>query len=221
VTSQHRITKTLRNVLWLTLRATGLSPVVLRIHPRSALKELGWYRSFRERCPVDRSGAPVAWWTYPAIDFLESRLQGSLRILEYGCGHSTIWLSKRAREVISLENNPEWAQRIRSRLPVNAQVILTESLDAWPTSIDNDIGLFNVVVIDAGNRIACARNSCRLLSDDGVFIWDNTDGPDWPVISRMLEEQGFRSVSFRGMIPQEICLSTTTVLYRPLNCLGI
>jgi hypothetical protein len=211
----------LKNLTWCLLRTLGLGPAVLRMHSRSALIELGWFKSFRRRSPVDRAGEPIPWWTYSAIAFLADRLPRSSRVLEFGCGNSTIWLSRRVREIVSVENDHAWAERVSSRLPPNARVVLTDSLETWAAQVDSELGKFDVVIVDAGNRLECAKHACPLLCEDGVVIWDNTDGPDWQQIRGLLRTQGFAEVSFLGMVPQEICLSRTTVFYRENNCLGI
>jgi hypothetical protein len=91
-------------------------------------------------------------------------------------------------------------------------------LDAAAT-LDAKLSDFDILVIDAGNRIEIAKLAVGRLNQQGVVIWDNTDGPDWPAIRGLLVGYGFREVSFSGLIPQEVCESRTTVFYRTHNCL--
>ena len=211
----------LKFIVWWLLRKLGLGPVLLRIHPKSALRELGWFRSFRRWAPVDRFGAPIPWWTYPVVHFLEARLRPSFRVLEFGSGHSTLWLSQRVREVIAVESDGGWAARIRARLPSNGRVVLSRTPETFATEAGEELGLFDLIVIDGVNRMEVAKSAFRLLSDTGVIVWDDTERTDWPDIRALLEGRGFREISFRGLRPQVVHISRTTVFYRELNCLGV
>jgi hypothetical protein len=207
--------------IWFLFRKFGFGPVLLRIHPKSALLRCGWFRSFRKKEPVDREGNPIPWWTYAAVDFLQDRIDSSWRVLEFGCGNSTIWLSSRAKEVISIENHASWADRIRPRLGKNAKVLLVESLEEFARGRHEDLGRFDVLIIDAGNRLECARQAVGCLHEQGVVIWDNTNGPDWPRIRQFMRDLSFEEISFAGLSAQEICLTRTTIFYREHNVLGI
>src|SRR5215471_14401630 len=48
--------------------------------------ESGWLESLLREKPVDKAGAPIPWYTYPAIDFIEARIGRRLRVFEYGSG---------------------------------------------------------------------------------------------------------------------------------------
>jgi hypothetical protein len=210
-------------VAWWVLRRAGTGPLLLRMHPRSALRQKGWFQSLRVRQSVDGGGNPIPWWTYPVIDFLDERLRQPLRALELGCGNSTRWLCERVHEVISLENDADWARRVEAKLPANGRIICTAGIEDFLESQSVHLGKFDVIVNDANaNRIRCATAAIPLLKDSGVMIWDNTDGPDWPTIEENMRRSGLREISFSGMTPQEISSSRTTVFYRSgSNCLGI
>ncbi len=211
----------LRNLVWRVFRLCGLGPLLFRVHPKSALRRLGWFRSFRYRRPVDAHGEPIPWWTYGAVDFLRERLDQSFRVVEIGCGYSTLWLGNRCREVVSLEDSPDWARFLRRRVSSNVRILDVPTLEGIDTERLADLGKFQVAVIDGGNRIECAKSLLDYLTQDGVLLWDNTDGPDWPVIRGLMREAGFREVSFFGLVPQEIAASRTSIFYRDGNCLGI
>lgn len=208
---------------WWVLRKAGTGPLLLRMHPRSALRQEGWFRSLRVRQSVDGRGNPIPWWTYPVVDFLDGRLTQSLRALELGCGNSTRWLCERVHEVISLENHADWARRVSAMLPGNGRVIYTADMEDFLESRSADLGKFDVIVNDANaDRIRCATAAIPLLTDTGVMIWDNTDGSDWLTIEANMRRCGFREISFSGMTSQEIAPSRTTLFYRPgSNCVGI
>ncbi len=208
--------------LWALARLGGLGPLALRIHPKSGLQSSGWFRSFREASPVNKNGDVLPWWTYSSIDFLNGRIGRDCRVLEFGAGNSTLWLSRRAREVVSVEDDSAWAVRLSRRLPGNVKLLFVRHVDDVYFSLGPQ-GRFDVVVVDGlGDRMACADLALRhYLNDRGVVVWDNTDGPDWPSILGLMESRGFREVSFHGMAPQVVSHSRTTVFYRDHNVLGL
>jgi len=213
-------------VIWSVIRKFGAGPVLLRVHPKSALVRLGWFRSFRTRSSVDQSGNPLPWWTYGAIEFVAHRLRSSMRVLEFGCGNSTVWLSERVKEVVSIETNAEWASRISQRLASNARIIVASppwaSTSAAICGKGTDEAVFDLVIIDAdADRMRCFDHAVQYLADSAIVLWDNTDGPDWDQIRLRLAQFGYRQLSFTGMVPQELCLSRTTIFYRQDNCFGI
>jgi len=67
----------------------------------------------RKLTPLDLQ---LPWFSYSAIEFFEGFLRPSMRIFEYGGGGSTIFFAKRTAHVVSIENNQEWADKIRTVL---------------------------------------------------------------------------------------------------------
>ena len=97
-----------------------------------ALVESGWYKSFQSERPVDRNGEPVAWYTYPCSAFLETHLNPSMRVFEYGAGNSTLWYAERVAQVVAVEHDPEWAEILLSKLLTNCELVLTQRRDLSP-----------------------------------------------------------------------------------------
>src|SRR5579864_3727189 len=78
------------------------------------LSVLHFRSKHKERIPLLATGA---------IQFIESYLKKTDRVFEYGSGYSTPWLAARAEKVISVEDWPEWYERIKPLLPANAELI--------------------------------------------------------------------------------------------------
>lgn len=211
----------LSDIIWNIFRTFEFGAVLLRVHPKSALRKLGWFKSFRNKCPVDQNGLPLPWWTYSIISFLENRLGDHFRVLEFGCGYSSLWLSNRVGEVISIENKMSWANYIKSKAPSNLEIITCECLEEYASSYLKKHGEFHILIIDAGNRMECAKSSISSLSEDGIVIWDDTEESDWPEIKNYMKSLGYLEVSFAGLKPQVIHYSRTTIFYKEQNCLGI
>ena len=207
-------------IVWKIIRAMDMAYLVLRLHPNSALLQDGWFRSFRENKPVDRSGRPIPWLTYPFIKFIESRLTQDLRVFEYGCGNSTIWFSRRVAEIISVEHDSLWAQQISPQLPSNSKIIVRDLSNGYVEEINNH-GLFDIVIIDGRKRLECCHKCLDSLAPNGVVIWDDSNLSDFIEGRSVLSRYDFRELSFCGMVPAIFISSQTSILYRNDNCLGI
>jgi hypothetical protein len=73
-----------------------------------------WKRSLEPgRTPLDDERP---WITFSATRFLEKVLHRRVRVFEYGVGGSTLFFSKRAGEVVSVDDDPAWMDRVRERM---------------------------------------------------------------------------------------------------------
>lgn len=187
------------------------------------LKEDGWFRSFRENRCVDADGNPLPWMTYPAIDFLKSRIGKEMSIFEYGCGESTLWWSKRVKEVISVEHDRVWYGNIAAKIPENVNLLQIdlEYGGRYSSIISDYRDCFDIIVIDGRDRVNCARNCLGALKKDGVIIWDNSDREEYNPGYIYLYDNGFRKIGFAGFCPIVNIKSETGVFYREKNCLMI
>jgi hypothetical protein len=82
-------------------------------------------------------------------------------------------------------------------------------------------GRFDIVVIDGRDRVNCAIQSVVALSPQGVFVWDNTDRPEYAPGLLALQAQGFLRIELVGLSPGATVKTETSILYRPGNCLGL
>ncbi len=81
------------------------------------LTNSGWIESVRKGQAVDSHG-PVPWFTYSATKYLSEIVKSDSRVFEFGAGNSTLWWATRARDVVSVEHDPTWAdQLINLKLP--------------------------------------------------------------------------------------------------------
>lgn len=212
----------LREFGWKVIRYTGLGPLMLRIHPKSALLKLGYFRSFRMKKPVDSAGNPIPWWTYGAIAFLQTRIKPTFRVLEFGCGYSTIWLASRVRRILSFETDGSWARFVASQTGENVTISTVSECKEMSVQLQDRPETFDIAIIDGDlERMGCAKIALEHLSADGIVLWDNTDWPEWPRFVELMGKRGFREISFTGLAAQEIHLSRTTIFYRDKNCVGI
>lgn len=81
-----------------------------------SLQPLGWVESCKRELPVDANGQPLPWWTYPAIEFVNTIVKPDFRVFEYGGGHSTLWWSRRVARVTTVDHDRQWVDRIAPSL---------------------------------------------------------------------------------------------------------
>lgn len=190
---------------------------------RGHLRASGWRVSARAGAPLTADGNPIAWYTYPALAFLEPRLRSDMEVFEYGAGNSTLWWAARVAHVSSVESDREWVGRLRLDLPPNVDVRHVPEPEAYALSAQHRGRRFDIVVIDGINRNRCANACLNVLSDSGVVIWDNAERERlYGEGLELLRSHGFRRIEFDGLGPMNGYAWRTSIFYRPeTNCLGI
>jgi hypothetical protein len=139
----------------------------------------------------------VPWWTYRAIDAVEGWLaerRHPIRVFEYGSGASTLWLARRADEVITVEHDATFAATLAPRLEAAGNVVLqvvpdvpsdhpvvgsakagygrrdfadyVAAIDAYDT--------FDLLVVDGRARPECLARGLPHLRGDGLIVFDNS-----------------------------------------------
>jgi hypothetical protein len=177
-------------------RAGLLGMLERRRDSRTAL----WLRSLFAIYDIDDlSGLDLPWWTFDAIEKVDRFLKGrpNARVFEYGSGASTIWLARRAGEVVSVEHDAQWFPEVERRLAGFSHAKLrfvapdaTPSADpryasdkpAWRGrtfhdyvhAIDAEPGQFDLIVVDGRARTACLEYARTRLAPGGLIVFDNS-----------------------------------------------
>lgn len=176
----------------------------------------GYFRSVVNGAPVAADGEPLPWFTYPAIEYLKQFDFSGKRVFEYGAGNSSLFWAARVREVVAVESDRRWFDRISGACPANLLLNLHTDRESYVASISGKGGKFDVIVIDGKWRNACAAFCVAYLNINGMIIVDNSDrhykGCD------LLREKGFFQIDFSGFSPINRYASTTSVLIKlPLD----
>ena len=186
------------------------------------LRATGWARSRRAGTAVDAKGAPLPWYTYPAIAFLETRDVRGCRLFEFGMGNSTLWWSRRTDRIVTCEGDKAWYDRVAARMPPSVEaIVVPDSSDLYVRAAADRGEPFDILVIDGRRRVQCCRESLPFLSERGVVIWDDYHRDYYREGGEMLRAAGFRELPFWGMTPVTARQACTSIFYRPDNCLGI
>jgi len=168
-----------------------------------------WLESFQERAeqPLNslKDPNPLPWMYIKAVHFMEYHLlnRNNPVVFEWGGGTSTLWLSKLAKTVVTIESNAEWGDalscEIKKRNIQNVELMVIEPetvtsqgyeckyISWWDdfcgqhfTSYVNAINViykirkYDLILIDGECRIACLENALKHLKDDGLIVFDNS-----------------------------------------------
>jgi tRNA A58 N-methylase Trm61 len=180
--------------------------------------------SVRYGLPADKTGNPLPWFTYPSIHFIKNRLKTTHRVFEFGSGNSTLWFANQVQQVVSLEHDLEWYNRMKSSfLKFDKIKYHHEDLETgnYDTRIGEFSNAFDIIIIDGRKRIECAKNSIQALTSDGVIIWDNSDRDTYQEGYDFLINNGFKRLDFWGLGPINTYGWCTSIFYRPQNCFYI
>lgn len=173
---------------------------------RSPSRNAQWLRSlFSIYDSADLASLDVPWWTYGAIDEVESflrNLDGRARVFEYGAGASTLWLAKRCASVASVEHDVGFSKSMKPLFDRHANIrlmvapdeastgkagearslrhgYLDRAFDDYVASIDGVPGDFDLIVVDGRARNACMRQAIPHLAPGGILLYDNSDRDEY------------------------------------------
>lgn len=189
------------------------------------LQDQRYFASVRDGEFRDREQNYLPWFTYPAIEAIKNWDLSDKRVFEYGAGFSTLFWAARAREVVSVEHNRSWYEKVASMAPSNVRLTLAaideieeptdktfEQFEAYAGAID---GRFQIVVIDgyARSRVRyqCAQKALPHLDANGLIILDNSD---WlPATAMFLRDAGLIEADFSGLVPGNNHSQTTSFFF--------
>jgi hypothetical protein len=170
------------------------------LESRSNSRTAKWSRSLFAIYNIDDMIAiDLPWWTFDAIDVVEDFLQShpNPRVFEYGSGASTVWLGRRAAEVVSIEHDANWHPVVAAKVAAMPNVTLmlvppdatrnpdpaygTEksgwrdrSFRAYVHAIDDIPGSFDLIVVDGRCRPTCLLHAMSRLAPGGMILFDNS-----------------------------------------------
>lgn len=155
-------------------------------HPQYISRHLS-HNLVKGRTPLDLE---IPWFSYAAIDFLDTFVKPEMKVFEYGSGGSTIFFSQRAASVYSVEDNAEWYQRVTTRLKEkgvqNAELKLCPFDFKNPAGFENSEYLkalpdqkFDIIVIDGSEewkqvRPICFKKAEKHVNPGGIIVVDDS-----------------------------------------------
>jgi hypothetical protein len=177
----------------------------------------------------------VPWWTYRAIDVVETWLDtrpDPARVFEFGSGASTAWLARRSGEVHSVEHDAGFAASIESWLSplpnveLHVEPAVASASPATPSAKDGYAGLdftsyvstidqvdgqFDLVVVDGRAREACLEHAVPRLASGGLVVFDNSRRRRY---REAIAGSGLHEQALTGLTPTLPYPEQTSLLYR-------
>jgi precorrin-6B methylase 2 len=168
---------------------------------------------------LNKKGLPVPWITYPCFEFLSRLDFRNANIFEFGSGSSTLWWSKRAKSVNSIEREEDWYQFIKSQCPSNVTIELCKNEGKYAECILTKNINFDVIIIDGAVRYPCVETALKKIKDNGIIILDNSEW--YPNACKLLASKGFVQIDFCGFAPINAFTSCTSLFIKNLAALSI
>ena len=202
--------------IWQMIRSVGTAV----IGPIRFAYLSGYWRSSFKRAAVTKSGSPLPWYTYPAIDFLKFRNYQDKRVLEFGGGQSTLWWAEHAESVVTLEGDEQWFNDIKQGMPSNVSLhyVSMQNREENVIAVNGVLkqypqAKYDVIVIDGLYRFEMIEIALKHLNNDGVIICDNAEGYNF---CEGFKGSGLQRVDFFGNAPGTV-LPHCTCLYFAQN----
>lgn len=164
------------------------------------------------------------WWGKTIIDLICKRLNKKMRVFEWGMGNSTLFWSQYVAEVVSVESDREWYQKMNTIVQGNAfpRYCKLEYDGEYCRAILNEQGKFDIILIDGRDRVRCAYNSLEKLKENGVIIWDNSERKYYQEGYDFLKEYGFKQLELCSVIYGNPGVGDyTSIFYKEDNVLGL
>ena len=171
----------------------------------------------------------LPWWPFSATQYIEKKMYSrDISVFEWGSGASTMWLSRRSQQVVSVEHDENWATAMTMELESREiRNVLLQVYPAQPqvapeiasgkagfSNLDfsryvraiNQFESFDLIVIDGRARVDCWMEARQHLNKGGLIVFDNCNRSRYN-----LELDGFKVHYFSGLTPASVWPTYTLV----------
>ena len=224
----HKIYKVFKSLLPTFLSELIRSFFTAFLTPLSFSLRSGHFYSSFKRSAVDTNLKPIPWYTYPSINFLETRSFSDKKILEFGGGQSSIWWGLRAQKVVTFEGNDpifspshEWSKKLQKLLPSNVELheVSMESSDTCQNEVlsileGKPYTEYDVIIIDGLYRSHMVSIALKYLSKEGIIVVDNAEGYE---LFDGFKDSDLSKVEFYGYSPGVYLKSCTAIYFGKEN----
>lgn len=149
------------------------------------------------------------WIAQGAIAFLDANLDRSGSGFEWGSGRSTRWFASRLAHLTSVENDPDWYERVSGLTADLTNVdLLLRPVETYVEAIDTvpDASLA-FCLVDGARRRYCIAASMPKMAPGSLFALDNSN---WVIAGHSLRE----SVTGWPVVHQSRNARTETTIWR-------
>ena len=176
----------------------------------------GFGNSVEADLPLDSNKNPIPLYTYPAIEYLNSLDFANKNIFEFGSGNSTIYWLNQGCDVVSVEHNQIWFDKISAlaNASLKHQYIFANKQDDYVNAIlEFPDYCFDLVIIDGSfSRYLCALNVVNKIKKNGLVILDNSDW--YPNTAKFIRDNlNFIQIDFYGFRPSKAEAAVTSLFF--------
>ena len=166
-----------------------------------------WYLSLISgKTPIE---IRMPWLTEGAIKKLQKDIKPGFKVLEYGCGGSTLFFLDNGCKVTSVDHNSNWLDRVEKKLqkgqrqnwlPIHIQN--DDNIDNFETAYVNapyqksKNNEYDIILIDGLAREQCLQKTLTLNNYQKYIVLDNSDRGDADKI--LLKTKSSRIIIFAG-----------------------
>ena len=196
-----------------------------------------WWKNYQRKNEPLKNDFP--WITFKAEKFLKTILHKDMIVFEYGSGSSTLYFSRRVKQVFSIEHDLQWFEHLRqviSQKPItNVECRLFEpkiyepnekseylsrhvsyknkQFESYVKSIDAfPDEYFDLIVVDGRARTYCIAHAKNKIKQGGYLVIDNSDRDYYFDGNDYLWNQSeWKAIHFQGLIPYSFEFSKTSV----------
>lgn len=115
-------------------------------------------------------------WAPEAIDHISEFIKKTPRakVLEFGSGGSTVWLSQYDAIITSVENDQEWFNEVQSAIIKNNNIRLILRDRPYFNIVDEfEDGYFDLVIVDGRDRNDCVKAVLKKIKNGGLLALDD------------------------------------------------
>lgn len=119
---------------------------------------------------------PRPWLNDKAVEYFEGQLSPDSRVLEFGAGGSTLWLSERVAYVETYDDDQDWMRIVKAQTGDNVKVLSHEAVNF--ASLKD----FDIVFIDGEpvtERCEWLVHAPLVVKPGGMIILDNANRPEY------------------------------------------
>lgn len=183
---------------------------------KSLAVHYGQWRTIRDWDSVNSNGEPTPWYTYPATEFLSHIDLSRFKVFEYGSGNSTLWWSRRAEQVTSVEDDESWYLRVKNNIVANSEKVSYRFVKDRQQYFSMATSDFDVFIVDGKHRRECLEQIVSLGGGGVMLVLDNSDW--YPKSVRFIQDKlGWMQIDFHGFGPINDYTWTTSLFINPLR----
>ena len=144
-------------------------------------------------------------------------------LFEFGSGNSTFFYSEKVNSVTTVEHNQAWYEKVSTRKKNNVTLLFVplDENDKYCRSAIESGKKYDLIIIDAEDRVNCIINCLDALKENGIIILDDSERKEYLEGVEFLLKNFFKKIDFWGIAPGVLLKKCTTIFYKPDNCVNI